>query len=99
MFDATWKTRNSSFLNWDIDKFVVQYEPHHSLSNVSEKDFALYIEQLDKSKLFQILEFFSFSIYILSANPQSTATIFLIFATRRSFQRDVKSLGHLLYNL
>ena len=35
MFNATWKTRNSSFLNWDIDKFVIQYESHNSLSNDS----------------------------------------------------------------
>ena len=45
------------------------------------------------------LEFFSFGIYIPSANPQSFVIIFLICVTRKSFQRDVKSLGHLLYNL
>ena len=45
------------------------------------------------------LEFFSFGIYIPFANPQSSAMNFSMCMTRKSYQRDAKTLGHLLYNV
>ena len=74
MFDATWKTRNSSFLNRDIHKYIVQYESHHSLSNEPAKDFPLN-KEIGRNCSW-CLEFFSIGIYIPSANPQSSAMIF-----------------------